>query len=56
MPRLIIWIDVENIDAASPIDTTLVDPHEVGEDALDYHWMTSQEGKRINFVAAEWAS
>lgn len=54
MPRLIITIDVENI-VGSPIDTTLVDPHEVAENALDYDWMLTQESKRISCVAAEWA-
>jgi hypothetical protein len=48
MARLTIVIDVENVDPLRQ------DPHEVAEDALDYHAMRIDFSTPIEFVSAEW--
>jgi hypothetical protein len=47
MTRLTIVIEVENVDPLRQ------DPHEVGENALDFDYM-KDDGTPIEFVSAEW--
>jgi hypothetical protein len=47
MARLTVVLDIEDID------TTLMDPHDVAAEAIDFRYMADQ-GHKVTMVGASW--